>query len=93
MDKLLTPEPGLMLWTLITFGLLLVLLRVFAWKPLLAVIEERGDARFLHEPPHERRRLGHARGRAAGRTHGGREVVVDDLHGKSLCLVGLTGPE
>ena len=41
MDKLLTPEPGLMLWTLITFGLLLVLLRVFAWKPLLAVIEER----------------------------------------------------
>ncbi len=41
MDKLLTPEPGLMLWTLITFGLLLILLRVFAWKPLLAVIEER----------------------------------------------------
>ncbi len=41
MEKLLTPEPGLMLWTLITFGLLLVLLRVFAWKPLLAVIEER----------------------------------------------------
>jgi len=41
MDKLLTPEPGLMLWTLITFGLLLVLLRAFAWKPLLAVIEER----------------------------------------------------
>ena len=41
MDKLITPEPGLMLWTLITFGLLLVLLRLFAWKPLLAVIEER----------------------------------------------------
>jgi F-type H+-transporting ATPase subunit b len=41
MDKLITPESGLILWTLITFGLLLVLLRLFAWKPLLAVIEER----------------------------------------------------
>ena len=39
MDKLITPESGLVLWTLITFGLLLVLLRLFAWKPLLAVIE------------------------------------------------------
>lgn len=41
MDKLITPEPGLIIWTLITFGLLLILLRVFAWKPLLSMIEER----------------------------------------------------
>lgn len=41
MDKLITPESGLILWTLITFALLLVILRLFAWKPLLAVIEER----------------------------------------------------
>ena len=45
MDKLITPEPGLILWTLFTFGLLLVLLRLFAWKPLLAVIEEYSDLR------------------------------------------------
>ncbi len=41
MDKLITPEPGLIIWTLITFGLLLILLRAFAWKPLLSMIEER----------------------------------------------------
>jgi len=41
MEKLISPEPGLIIWTLVTFGLLLVLLRVFAWKPLLGIIEER----------------------------------------------------
>jgi F-type H+-transporting ATPase subunit b len=44
MDKLITPEPGLLIWTLVTFGLLLILLRLFAWKPLLAMIEQREHA-------------------------------------------------
>ena len=34
-------EPGLLIWTIITFGLLLIVLRVVAWKPLLAALEER----------------------------------------------------
>ena len=41
MDALLSPEPGLILWTILTFFLLLVLLRLFAWKPILGIIEER----------------------------------------------------
>ncbi len=41
MDALLSPEPGLAIWTVLTFVLLLVLLRVFAWKPILGIIEER----------------------------------------------------
>ncbi len=41
MEKLISPEPGLILWTIITFGIVLVVLRLFAWKPLLAIIEER----------------------------------------------------
>jgi F-type H+-transporting ATPase subunit b len=44
MQSLITPEPGLIIWTLVTFGLLLILLRLFAWKPLLSIIEQRERA-------------------------------------------------
>lgn len=35
------PEPGLMIWTLISFILLLFLLKRFAYKPLLDFMEQR----------------------------------------------------
>ncbi len=38
---LLSIEPGLLIWTIVTFILLLIVLRVVAWKPLLASLEER----------------------------------------------------
>ena len=41
MDKLLTLEPGMLIWTFITFALLLWLLKKFAWKPLLGALENR----------------------------------------------------
>ena len=41
MDKLLAPDPGLMFWTLVTFGILVLLLKRFAWGPLLSAISER----------------------------------------------------
>src|SRR6185295_573873 len=34
-------DPGLYIWTIVTFLVLLVLLTKFAWKPLLAALEER----------------------------------------------------
>ena len=34
-------NPGLIIWTIITFVLLLVILRAVAWKPILGVLEER----------------------------------------------------
>jgi F-type H+-transporting ATPase subunit b len=34
-------EPGLLIWTIITFVLLLIVLRKVAWKPLLAALEQR----------------------------------------------------
>jgi F-type H+-transporting ATPase subunit b len=40
-NPLLSPQAGTIIWTLITFGALLVLLRLFAWKPVLAILEER----------------------------------------------------
>ena len=34
-------DPGLMIWTVITFVILLVVLRFTAWKPLIAALEAR----------------------------------------------------
>jgi F-type H+-transporting ATPase subunit b len=40
-NPLVQPDPGLFIWTIITFLVLLGLLAKFAWKPLLAVLEAR----------------------------------------------------
>jgi F-type H+-transporting ATPase subunit b len=34
-------NPGLIIWTILTFIALLAALRLFAWKPILALLEER----------------------------------------------------
>ncbi|MEK7388197.1 MAG: F0F1 ATP synthase subunit B [Elusimicrobiota bacterium] len=41
MDKLLSPDAGLMIWTIVTFLCLVTILKVFAWGPLLHAVEER----------------------------------------------------
>ena len=41
MDKLLSPDFGLTFWTLVVFGLLVVVLTQTAWKPLITALEER----------------------------------------------------
>ncbi len=41
MDRLLQPDTGLIIWTIITFLGLVVVLKKLAWGPLLAAIEER----------------------------------------------------
>ena len=38
---LVSIHPGLIIWTLLTFVVLLVILRLVAWKPLLGMLEER----------------------------------------------------
>ncbi|RXJ52473.1 F0F1 ATP synthase subunit B [Gelidibacter gilvus] len=38
---LITPGLGLVFWSLITFFILLVVLRKFAWKPILGAVDER----------------------------------------------------
>ncbi|WP_178991266.1 F0F1 ATP synthase subunit B [Winogradskyella schleiferi] len=40
---LITPEFGLVFWTLITFLILLLILRKFAWKPILGAVGEREE--------------------------------------------------
>ena len=44
MNPLVLPDPGLFIWTIFTFLLLLVLLTKFAWKPLLAFLASREEA-------------------------------------------------
>jgi F-type H+-transporting ATPase subunit b len=40
-NPLVQPDPGLFIWTIVTFLVLLALLAKFAWRPLLAALESR----------------------------------------------------
>ncbi|MFH2202841.1 MAG: F0F1 ATP synthase subunit B [Elusimicrobiota bacterium] len=41
LDKLLDPHAGLMIWTIISFLVLVLLMKVFAWDAILGIIEAR----------------------------------------------------
>ncbi len=41
MDQLLNPDKGLILWTIMSFLILVGLMKAFAWGPLLHAIEDR----------------------------------------------------
>ena len=43
-NPLVQPDPGLYIWTIATFLILLVLLAKYAWGPLLAALERRQEA-------------------------------------------------
>jgi F-type H+-transporting ATPase subunit b len=42
-NPLVQPDPGLFIWTVVTFLVLLGLLAKFAWRPLLQALEARQD--------------------------------------------------
>src|SRR5438046_1629737 len=42
-NPLVQPDPGLYVWTIATFVILLALLARFAWRPLLDALEARQD--------------------------------------------------
>ncbi len=41
---LVTPDFGLLFWMLLTFAVVLFILRKFAWKPILSSLKEREDS-------------------------------------------------
>jgi F-type H+-transporting ATPase subunit b len=43
MNPLIQPDPGLFIWTIVTFLVLLALLAKFAWRPLLEALESRQE--------------------------------------------------
>ena len=42
--QLVTPGIGLMFWTVVIFILLLVILKKFAWKPILDAVDDRNKS-------------------------------------------------
>ena len=42
-NPLVQPDPGLFIWTIATFLVLLVLLAKFAWQPILQALESRQE--------------------------------------------------
>jgi F-type H+-transporting ATPase subunit b len=43
-NPLVQPDPGLFIWTIVTFLVLLFLLAKFAWRPLLNALESRQES-------------------------------------------------
>ena len=43
-NPLTQPDPGLFIWTILTFLVLVALLAKFAWRPLLQALESRQDS-------------------------------------------------
>ena len=43
-NPLVQPDPGLFIWTIVTFLVLVTLLAKFAWRPLLQALESRQAA-------------------------------------------------
>lgn len=44
MENLLSPDFGLTVWTLVTFGVLVWLLSRYAWRPLLEMLRQREES-------------------------------------------------
>lgn len=44
LNALLTPDLGLMIWTLVIFSILLIILRKFAWKPITDALKSREES-------------------------------------------------
>jgi len=51
---LITPDIGLLVWMLISFSIVLVILKKFAWKPILGALKEREE--FIENSLTEARR-------------------------------------
>jgi len=43
MQDIIMPAPGSIIWTVIVFGVLLLVLRKWAWKPILEALQNRED--------------------------------------------------
>ena len=58
-NPLVQPDPGLYIWTIVTFLILAALLARFAWRPLLDALEQRQDVirKSLDEARHAREEL------------------------------------
>ena len=58
-NPLVQPDPGLFIWTILTFFVLMALLARFAWRPLLQALERRQAtiAKSFEDAQHARQEL------------------------------------
>jgi F-type H+-transporting ATPase subunit b len=98
-NPLVQPDPGLFIWTILTFLILLGLLAKFAWGPLLKALDERQAAiqKSLNDADQAQQELASlqdksaqllAEARAEGQSivaqsRAAAEVVREDLHQKA----------
>lgn len=77
MENLLTPDKGLMIWTIVTFIALVLVLGKFAWKPLLQALKEREDGirRAINEAQGARQTADHLKAQYEQELAQGQEKV------------------
>jgi F-type H+-transporting ATPase subunit b len=68
MNPLVQPDPGLFIWTIVTFLVLLALLAKFAWKPLLTALEARRAliAKAIDDAERTKKELERVQGESVG---------------------------
>ncbi|HEY6357258.1 MAG TPA: F0F1 ATP synthase subunit B [Vicinamibacterales bacterium] len=68
MNPLVQPDPGLFIWTIVTFLVLLALLAKFAWKPLLTALEARRAliAKAIDDAERTKKELERVQGQSVG---------------------------
>ena len=59
--KLVTPDIGLLFWMCLSFGIVVLLLAKYAWKPILAAVKERETSidNALNEAKQARTEIAH----------------------------------
>ena len=67
-NALVQPDPGLYVWTILTFLVLLALLAKFAWRPLLEALERRQESirKSLDDARQARQEVEQLRAESAG---------------------------
>ena len=81
MNPLVQPDPGLFIWTILTFLVLVTLLAKFAWRPLLQALDSRQELirKSLDEAQQARQeleRLQHESAQIIRQAHVDAEAVV-----------------
>jgi F-type H+-transporting ATPase subunit b len=81
-NPLVQVDPGLFIWTIVTFLVLLALLAKFAWRPLLQALAEREEAirKSLAEAEQARQEL--------ERLNQESEAIVRQARGEAEAIVG-----
>lgn len=81
MENLLKPDVGLMFWTVITFLIMVLILKKIAWGPLLQTLEER-EAKIRHDVETAERNKAEME-----RLRGEYERQLDEIEGRARALL------